>query len=685
MSETMEYKVGVDIGGTHTDVFVASDQYRSTTFKVPTTPDRYSDGVVAGLEEAATSYDESLSEFLANVSLIAHGATITTNALLEGEEAKTGLLTTEGLRDTLELNMGREASLYDLQKKPVTGVVPRYLRQAVEERITSDGDVHQSLDEEQLRSQVERLRKKGASAIAVSFIFSYINSIHEKQVKEILAEYDDISAASFSSQVYPDVGFYDRTTATAVDASLKPVLRNYLDDLLDRLRTNGYDGPFRVMQGNGGVSSAEVMEEQPITSVNSSPAAVNSASAYYGTVADVEDIISFDMGGTSTDVCLIRDGNPLTTTENEVGGTPVPIPMIDINTIGAGGGSILWRDDNDVLRVGPQSAGSDPGPICYGNGGTKPTLTDANLVLGYLNPDFFLDGKELLDIEGARRGIKKCHAEPLGLSPEEVAAGAYDITNDHIINQIRQVSVARGLDPRRFTLVAAGGAGALHAAEVAKRFDTTVIVPKSAGAFSAAGVLLSDIKHTFVRAISETVSSDPSRKINEAVDNMKQEAKRTLAQEDMPQSRWQFGYELSTSYVKQAHDITISIPKQIDDVETIADSHHSKHEDIHAFKDEKADIRVINARLVATATTEGDLHLDSRSGVAPEDARKGQREVYYKGLEERVTTPIYSGERKITDTIDGPCIIEDPHTTIVVPPGQLVRTDDVGNYYIESL
>jgi N-methylhydantoinase A len=676
------YKIGIDIGGTHTDVFVASEDSRSESLKVPTTHDRYSEGVVDGLREAAARYDCSLETFLERTRLVGHGATITTNALLEGTEATTGLLTSEGLRDVLELNRGREASPYDLQKEPSTALVPRHLRRDVTERVTRGGEVHRRLDESDLEAQVDALVEEGAEAVAAAFMFSFENDAHEERVRRYLDGRSDVEAASVSSDVHPDVGIYDRSTATAVDASLKPILREYLNELTARLREHGYDGPFYIMQGNGGVSSAESIESHPITSVNSGPAAVGAACAYYGDLTGHSDVISFDMGGTSTDVCLVRDGTPLMTTENEVGDTPVPIPMVDINTVGAGGGSIVWRDDNDILRVGPRSAGSDPGPMCYDGGGDEPTLTDANLLLGFLNPEFFRGGENTLDLDRARAGIDRQHARPLDLTPEAVAAGAYEIATDHLTSQIRQISVERGYDPRNFSLVAAGGAGAVHAGPVAEEFGTTVVVPNSAGTFSAAGVLLSEVKHTFVESIDAELDEDVLPTLQDAFADMERQATDALEADGVASADATFRYELETRYWKQAHDVTIPAAPDPEDPETLADRHHEEHEAVYSFRDEDTSIRVRSARLVATVTTDGDLHLDRRADTESESRVKDHRDVYFPDANERVRTPIYDGTEPLGTDVAGPAIVEEPTTTIVVTPGCSVETDAYGNYYV---
>jgi len=678
------YRIGVDIGGTHTDFLVLDDKNRMETHKTSTTPDRFAEGVVTGIAEIADSYGYATEEFLSATDRIVHGTTVTTNAVIEGEESETGLLTTEGFRDVVELNMSRDDDIYDLRSehKKQAPFLRRYLRRTVSERVDRTGEVTTTVERSEVEAEIDRLLDEGVESVAVALMNSYLNEANERAVAEIVSERDEVDAYSRSTDLASKMSLYDRSLLAVVDASLKPVLREYVDDLAGQLAENGFTGVFLIMKSNGGVSKPEVLKRKPVLSLNSGPAAAVVGNATTAEVAGFLGIISMDMGGTSTDVSLIQNGSPPVTTENEVGDTQVPIPMVDINTIGAGGGSIAWLDDRDVLRIGPKSAGAMPGPICYGLGGTRPTVTDANLVLGYLNPDSFLGGEMSLDVNDARQGIEEHVAEPLDLSLEEACAGIYRITNEQIVSQIRQVSIQRGHDPRDFVLVSVGGAGPVHAGAVAEEFDATVLIPEAAGTLSAYGLLQSDVKHNFVQSMSaRTLSSETLSEVGDVYDDLRDEATTTLADEGIPRERWQFERRMSTRYKGQVHHVDIEVPIAELTVDGITERHHEKHESLYTFKDRDSEIEIVDLQLTATARTEKPSISPVDEGVVPADAVKERREAYFSEGFEQAT--IYDGDARIRGSFEGPAIVEFSHTTVVVPPRFTVNVDERGNYVME--
>ncbi|MFB6194644.1 MAG: hydantoinase/oxoprolinase family protein [Haloplanus sp.] len=673
------FTVGVDIGGTHTDLVVQDGDL--ARFKVPTTPDSLVDGVLDALERAAAHHDRDVAAFLADTGLVVHGTTVTTNALIEGEAATTGLLTTDGFRDVLERNMESSSNVYDLRREPSLALVPRYLRRGVPERIDSDGTVLEPLDVDAADGVVDDLVAEGASAVAVALMSAYAEDAHERTLAERVAEREDVAAVSASTDVYRTVGLYDRSVAALVDASLKPVVREYLETVESELRAAGFEGTLLLMQGNGGVTSAAVIADQPITSVNSGPAAGAVSAAYHAEQAGVSRVISFEMGGTSSDVCLVPEGDPLVSTDNLVGETPIPVPMVDVNTIGAGGGSVAWVDDRGVLQVGPTSAGSDPGPACYGRGGDDPTVTDANLALGYLNPDYFLGGAMALDGEAAREAIANGIADPLGVSVEEAAVGVRRVANEDIVNQIRQVSIERGYDPREFVLVAGGGAGPVHAATVAGRFDATAIVPRAAGTFSSLGLLEADVRHEFSRSVLEPVSPGALETARSRFGEMERAARETLAGEGADGSMHAYQWQLETRYDGQVHELTIPVESD-DDAAAVERRHHDHHAERYDFADESATVEAVTARLTAYARTDGLSEASVDERVPAPEALKTRRSVHFTETEERVETPIYDGSRPI-ESIEGPGIVEFEHTTLPIPPGFEARTDPYGNYVLD--
>jgi N-methylhydantoinase A len=678
------YRIGVDIGGTHTDFIVLDDENRMDTHKMSTTPDRFADGVMTGMTEIAESYGHTVEKFLCATDRIVHGTTVTTNAVIEGEEAETGLLTTEGFRDVVELNMDRDDDIYDLRSdhKRKPPFLRRYLRRTVSERVDRTGETTNAVDRSEVESEIDRLLDAGIESVAIALMNSYLNDGNERLIAEIVAERDDVEAYSRSTNLTSKMSLYDRSLLAVVDASLKPVLRDYVDDLVGQLSEGGFACVFLIMKSNGGVSKPEVLKRKPVLSLSSGPAAAVVGNAVNAEVAGFTDIISMDMGGTSTDVSLIQNGDPPVTTENEVGNTQVPIPMVDINTIGAGGGSIAWLDDRDVLRIGPKSAGAMPGPICYGRGGTRPTVTDANLVLGYLNPGSFLGGGMNLDVEDARQGIEERVAEPLDLPVEEACAGIYRITNENIVSQIRQVSIQRGHDPRDFVLVSVGGAGPVHAGAVAEEFDGTVLVPEAAGTLSAYGLLQSDVKHNFVQSMSaRTLSSEALSDVDGVYDELREEAATTLGDEGIPRDRWHFERRMSTRYKGQVHYVDIDVPSDDLTVDEITERHHETHKSLYTFEDRDSGIEIVDLQLTAIARTEKPSIGSAAEGVDPADAIKERRQAYFgDGFEQ---TTIYDGDARIRGSFEGPAIVEFSHTTIVVPPAFDVYVDEKGNYVMK--
>lgn len=677
------YRVGVDIGGTHTDFIVLDGDDHLDTHKTSTTPERFADGVVNGIGEIADGYGLSVAKFLAATDRIVHGTTVTTNAVLEGKEAETGLLTTEGFRDVMELNMDRDDDIYNLRSehKRKPPFLERYRRLTVSERVDRTGAVTAAVDRSEVDARVEELADAGVDSVAIALMNAYLNEENERAVAEVV-DGAAFEAHSLSTDLTSKMGLYDRALLATVDASLKPVLRAYVDDLVGRLSEQGFSGTFLIMKSNGGVSKPEMLTRKPVLSLNSGPAAAAVGTAVNAGGAGFDDIISMDMGGTSTDVSLIQDGSPPVTTENEVGDTKVPIPMVDISTIGAGGGSIAWLDERDVLRTGPKSAGAQPGPICYGRGGSQPTVTDANLVLGYLNPESFLGGEMTLDVEAAREGIEEHVAGPLDLPVEEACAGIYRITNEQIVSQIRQVSIERGHDPRDFVLVAVGGAGPVHAAAVASEFGARVLIPEAAGTLSAYGLLQSDVKHNFLQSMSSRrLSSSVLPDVEQVYGELREEAADTLADEDISRERWRFERRMRTRYEGQVHHVGIELPDSDLTAEHIAERHHRKHESLYTFEDRDSEIEVVDLQLTAVARTDKPDAGTVESGVSPDEAVRERRRTYFDG--EFTEATIYDGDTRVRGSFEGPAVVEFSHTTVVVPPAFSVQVDNRGNYVME--
>ena len=676
------FRIGVDVGGTFTDLFVWSSTGSVETFKVLSTPGDPSVGVLDGLQAIADAHGLGLRELGPLVSTIVHGTTVTTNAVLTRGGARTGLLTTEGVRDALEMRRGIREDRYDNRLLNVEPLVPRRLRLPVRGRLDYGGEEVEPLDLDGVREAAARFRRAGAGAVAVCFMNAFADPAHERAAMEVLQSELSGTYLCASTDVLPVVRFYNRVSTTVLNAYVGPVLSDYLGSLQSKLADAGFAGVLLIMQSNGGVALPDVTCRQPATTLLSGPAGGPRAAAY-----GREDCILVDMGGTSFDASLVRDGAAAMTNEGEIARLRIALPMLAIATIGAGGGSISWIDEGGLLRMGPKSAGADPGPVCYGRGGEKPTCTDADLVLGYLDPDFFAGGKLRLDAGSAHRAIDERIARPLGLEPEEAAAGMYRVINSNMAHGVREITIERGLDPREFPLVVAGGAGALHACMIADELEIpTLVVPATASVLCAAGMLLSDLQHDFVRTYITPVSRlDPGR-LRFLVNEMIAGGSGQLAREGVPEARVAHEVALDLRYVKQYHEVTLPVPRaavESGDLDSIRDAFHAEHDRLFGYElaAEGTDLELINVRVRSVGEVDKpDLPELERGGRDADAARKGSRRAYLpsKGKFEEVA--VYDGHRlRAGNEFPGPALVERIDTTVFVTSAFDARIDDVGN------
>jgi N-methylhydantoinase A len=495
------WRVGIDVGGTFTDFVLAGPRGPAVVHKELSTPPDPSAAVLRGLAALAQGRGLDLAAFLARIGTIVHGTTVTTNAVLTGRTARTGLITTRGFRDALQMRRGVRERMYDNRWHPPAPAVPRWLRLPVTERVSADGERVTALRAAEVEAAAATFRREGIEAVAVCFLHSHANPRHEIAAGRLLRRRMPGAYVSLSSEVLPQVRFYERTSTTVLNAAVGPILERYLDRLVERLRAARYRGVLLVMQSNGGVATVRAVTRLAASTLLSGPAAAPAAGLACMAPSGRRSFITMDMGGTSFDTALVRDGEPAVTVAGTVNRYALALPSMEINTVGAGGGSVGWIDAGGLLRMGPASAGADPGPACYGRGGAEPTCTDANLVLGYLSADFFAGGRMPLDAAAARRAIETRIARPLRRSVEAAAHGMLQVINVNMATAIREISVHKGYDPREFPLVCAGGAGALHAAAIAAELGVdTVVVPRDAPIFCAAGMLRTDLRHDYVRS-----------------------------------------------------------------------------------------------------------------------------------------------------------------------------------------
>lgn len=684
----MKYKIGIDVGGTFTDFLLTSENGGAEIYKVISTPADPSIGLINGLEEMAGAKRLSLLDFIKQVQTIVHGTTVTTNAVLTRKGAKTGLVTTAGLRDALEMRRGIREEQYNNRYTNVEPLVPRYLRYPIAERLDYKGDVVTDLKETDVRDAARLFKQEEVEAIAICFMNSFANGRHEAAAAEILKEQFPDTYFTVSSQFLPSIRFYDRISTTVLNSYVGPILRNYLSSLTWKLKDIGFEGILLIMQSNGGVVSPQIAMDNAAVTLLSGPAAGPVAGIEYTSIQGYDNCITVDMGGTSFDAALIKDKTPLVTTEGEINRLRIALPMLGIVTIGAGGGSIGWVDEGGLLRMGPQSAGSHPGPACYGLGGELPTCTDADLILGYLDKDFFAGGKIPLDYDRAVAAVKDKVAEPLGMEVEEAAAGMYRVINVNMASGVREVSVKRGHDPREFPLVVAGGAGPVHAGMIAWELEIPVmIIPKESSIFCAAGMLMSDLKHNFVKTYSCRLDRLDIDKFRAIFAKMETEARELLASEHIPDDSIRLLYSLDMRYVKQYHEVNVEIAAgelEKGDVTAIAEKFHPEHDRLfgYSLQEEGTPIELINLRLQGIGLTAKPKFRQEKYGSRdPQDAFKKRRKVYLPRKKIFEEIPVYDGHRlRYGHEVLGPAVIEQVNTTTFVTPEYNVLCDRYGSY-----
>lgn len=680
-------RVGIDIGGTFTDLYVLESDGRGSIYKSPTTPHDPAEGLLAGLQKAALAADETLQEFLNKVELIVHGTTIATNAVLTRQGAKTGFVTTHGFRDILNMRRGIRDHQNNSKYSAPKPLVPRHLISTVRERVDANGVILTELNEDDVRAAATHFRKEGVEAVAISYLWSFLNPAHEIRTAEILREELPEVFVTISADVLPQIRAYERHSTTVLNAFVGPKLKKYLANIKTTLAQQGFAGTLLIVQSNGGVMSPEIASEMAVNALMSGPAAGPEAALQYAKKHGSQDVITVDMGGTSFDVALVKDGEPLLTDESEIDGFRVGLPMLDIHTIGAGGGSIIWLDAGGILRVGPQSATANPGPACYGRGGTEPTVTDADLLMGYLNPGVFGDGAFGLDLEAARTAVREKIAEPLGLSIEEAVEGIYTVVNAAMAEAVNEVSVARGLDPREFTLVVAGGAGPIHAVPIAQELGIgKIIVPRESAVFCAVGTLLTDLKHIYARTFVTDIHNLDYSRVNEIYEEMSQEAVNTLISEKMDSKDIELVYSADLRYVGQFTELEISFDFEggltAEKIQKLVEDFETEHLTLNGYSMPGEEVELINVRLTGFGRTEKPAtHEHEKAGTDSRGAVQGRREAIFGS--KTIDVEVYDGlALRHENVVVGPAIIEQPTTTVVLTEGSTLVVDAQGNYVI---
>jgi N-methylhydantoinase A len=687
----LKYVVGIDIGGTFTDLVCVDESGNFTITKTPSTPADPGIAVIDGLKKIADKVGKTPEEFLSNLVRLSHGTTVSTNTVLTWTGAKVGLLCTKGFRDILEIRFGIRENVYDYRVPQPKPLVPRYLRVPIEERYNWNGEEIVPLNEDDVRRACMFFREQGVEAVAICFLWSFRYHDHEKRAAEIVREELPGVYVCASIDVQPEVREYWRMSTTVLNAYVGPALSTYVKRLVDEMKSIGFKGTMLIVQSNAGVISPEVACEQAVRTLLSGPASGPGAGLFLTQPLNINNFMTIDMGGTSFDVCLVKDGVPMMATASSVGGFyHLRLPLVDVNTIGSGGGSIAWLDSFNVLHVGPQSAGANPGPASYGRGGEEPTCTDADLILGYLNPDYFLGGEIVLNPDLARKAIKEKIADPLGLSVIEAARSIKAISDHAMVDGISMVSVRRGEDPKRYSLLVAGGAGPVHAASLARQLGITrLVIPRFSSIFCALGGTIADIRHDYVNSLtSRTRSLEPSI-LRKAYNQMKDAGIDVLSKEAIDTEHMYFEGSIDIRYAEQYHEVDIGIEEDElteKGIPLIVEKFHRRHEELYGYRD-VTDTEILNLRLAAC----GKVMKPSlrEMPLVSKDASKHlkmKRDVYFEEEGGFISTPIYDGDTmEIGNQVNGPAIVEQATTTIVVPPRAKLEVNQYGDYVMELL
>jgi len=683
----MGWRVGVDSGGTFTDVCLFNDETGEITiWKVSSTPDDPSRGITKGVEEGIGKVGAAARD----VSFLGHGTTVATNALIQGRGVRTGLITTVGFRDLLEIGRQKRPDLYDLQADKPEILVERHLRFGIPERVRIDGQIETPLDEAAVREAVRALKAAGVKAVAVSFLYAFMSPQHEARVAEILEEEFPEAFHSLSHRVAPEFREFERLSTTVVNAYLGPVMRGYVTALAGKLAALGIETAPQLTQSNGGVIGFDTAAEMPVRTVLSGPSTGVVAAQAIGTMTGIGKLITFDMGGTSTDVALLSEGSCRVVNESVVHGYPIKAPMLDIHTVGAGGGSIAYIDSGHHLKVGPRSAGANPGPACYGLGNPEPTVTDANVVLQTQNPEYLLNGRMKIDRALSLAAVETL-AKRLGMGVLETANGILDIVTANMAKAIRVISVQRGYDPREYALLAFGGAGPVHAIRLARELGMkTVIVPRTPGVLCALGLLMTDLRTDFSTTVLHDLSEVTPETIGRLYDGLAMQAAAWFDREHIASGAQVTTRTIDCRYAGQNYEIAVDVPEGPITAATFAAikaRFEASHRQLYGFIAEGEAIQLVTYRLAASGIVE-KASFKPRPLLGPDAkaAVTGTRQVWMPEAGGFTDATLYDRERlQPGNIVQGPAIIDQMDCTTVLPPGHTARVDAYLNLIVEAL
>ncbi len=687
-----KYRLGIDAGGTFTDFILADRDGDIRLFKVLSTPNDPTKAIRNGLALIEEEIGISPTEIVSNSDLCINGTTVGLNALITHNGAKTALIATKGHEDSIEIRLGHKEDgyRYDPDYPPATMLVPRHLRKGIRERIISDGSVKTPLNEEDVRAACRYFLKEGVESVAISFVWSVLHTDHEQRAAEIVREMMPNVRLTVGSQLYPQVREYTRTSTAIVNAYLAPILLRYVEAIDAYFRELGSKHPVRYFQSNGGLALGKVVAEQSVYAINSGPASAPQAALAVAEPWGLKNIITCDMGGTSFDITLTRDGQANVNKNIDFLRYRIGIPMIQVETLGAGGGSIGWIDSMGLLQMGPQSAGSEPGPACYGQGGEKPTTTDANLTMGYLSADGLVGGRLPLDLQKARAAIKTHLADPLGISVEKAAYGMFTIVNNNMVNAIRRVSVERGYDPRDFVLMGAGGATGAHITALAREMGISkVLVSKLASGLCAYGQIISDVKYNYMApAPIRLEGAEAAQYLDELFTKLEVRGNEDLSGDGFGEDMISIRRSLDMRYVGQVHECTVEVePFKVTEARLadIKAAFHARHKELYTYDEPNSAVEVVNVESTIVGLVDKPNKMTIGKGTGAHNALKGTREMVFDADGSTTETPVYDGGKLgADDVIHGPAVIEEITTTIVIEPGWTVDLHKTGTYVITA-
>ena len=656
-------RIGIDVGGTFTDIVAVSDSGTVTFSKAASTPNDPSIGVMNAVERLADELGINSETLLSKTESIVHGTTVATNALLERKGAKTGLLTTLGHRDVLEMREGLKDDRYNMRLPAPAPLVPRFLRLGVRERIKPDGSIHTKLDNTSLDEAINKLREEKVTSVAVCYLHAYKEPKHEQETKQILEAKLPGVSVSISSEVFPEIKEYERVSTTIVNAYVRPIVENYLNRLEERLKNVGYKGSVLIILSHGGVAPIEEAIRLSAATVLSGPAGGVAGSKYGASLIGAGDLVPFDMGGTSTDISMIVNGEPALSSTRGIAGQRIALQSLDIVSIASGGGSIARVDAGGILRVGPESAGALPGPACYGKGGTEVAVTDASVVLGFLDPGNFLGGRETLDVAAAEDALSRL-ANQLSVEPAEAAEGVHKVINTQMAEGIRLVSVRRGVDPRKFALLSFGGAAGIHITEIARQLEVQrVIVPRTAAVLSAWGMLATDLRYEVSRTHIGDTGSLKAGDVREVFSEMELEGRSRL--KESFEGHVSFSRSADMRYGEQIYEVDVSLDdvdfSDDDLMKSISDRFHKRHEELFTYSLPDQDAVLVNGRLAAIGGLP-DLPQEPKTEARAASGHRTTRKIFLAGW---VDAPVFNLEELVpSQEIEGPAIIESSTTTV---------------------